>query len=142
MALTYVDVIGAARDWINSRTLTLVGDGKPLQKGATLKVLDGATPVCHAYLSLLPSIIPTLGAESPTLAARISAQVYGPTLEAVTIASMALAEEITYGLMSPAMVLSGTAKIWVSDDVTGPSDFPDGEWPRHLLDFTLVMSPA
>lgn len=142
MSLTYVDAVGVARDWINSRTATLVGEGKPLQKGATLKVLDGATPVTHAFLSLLPQISPTLGAESPTLAARISAQVYGPTLETVTIASVALAEELTYGLMTPALVLGGAAKIWVSDDVTGPSDFPDQDWPRHLLDFTLVMSPT
>lgn len=140
--LTYLDVVGAARDWINSRTTTLVGEGKPLQKGATLKVLDGATPAAHAFLSLLPSIGSLIGAESPTLSARISAQVYGPTLEAVTIASAALAEEITYGLMSPALVLAGTAKIWVSDDVTGPSDFPDQEWPRHLVDFTLILSPV
>ena len=145
MTTTYVDAVGAARAWINSRTDRLVGPGKPLQKGAHLRALEGAADTCYAYLSLLPGTVPQGGAESPQMHARITAQIYGPTLEAVTLASISLADEVsTYLAGQWTTVGSGASavQIWAGDDIAGPSDLPDGNLPRHIVDFTLIMQPA
>lgn len=144
MTTTYVDAVGAARVWINSRTARLVGAGKPLQKGAYLRDHDGPADVCYAVLTLLPATTSGGAAESPQMYARISASVYGPTIEAITYASMALADEIsTYlaGQWTTVTVPSGQVQIWVGDDISGPSDLPDGNLPRHIVDFTLTMQP-
>lgn len=146
MAVSYVDAIGAMKEWINSRTTTLVGVGKPLQHGAHLKHLTGAASASYAYLTLLPGSYLPLGAEAPVVISRISAQIYGPSLEAVTLASVALADEICEGLKGQPQTVtlpSGVVvKLLVSDDVTGPSDLPDNQYPRHLLDFNVVMTPG
>jgi hypothetical protein len=142
---TFVDAIGATRAWINSRTTTLVGPGKPLQKGVHLRELDGAADTCYAYLTMLPGTGLGGGAESGWMTARVSAQVYGPSLEAVTTASVALADEIATGLCgqwAEVTVGGNPVRIWVGDDITGPSDLPDGNLPRHIVDFTLIMQPA
>lgn len=144
MTTTYVDAVGAARTWINSRTATLVGVGKPLQKGAYLRDHDGTADVCYAVLTMLPATTNGGGAESPQMFARISASVYGPTLEAITNASVALADEISThlaGQWTTVTVPSGQVQIWAGDDISGPSDLPDGNLPRHIVDFTLVMQP-
>lgn len=140
-----VDAVGAAKAWINSRTDTLVGPGRPLQKGAHLKELEGAADACYAYLTMLPGTTTTGGAENPSMLARVSASIYGPTVEAITNASVALGNEILTGLAGQwtTVTFNGqTVQIWVGDDLSGPSDLPDGNLPRHLLDFTLVMQPA
>jgi hypothetical protein len=138
--LTYVDVIGTVKDWINSRP-NLTGLGKPLQKGAHLKDLVGAASSSYARLSLIPSGYPMLGVENPTMVSRVSALIYGPTLEAVTIASLALADEVCHGLVGKPQIV-GAAQIWAADDITGPSDLPESDTiPRHLLDFTVVVAP-
>lgn len=144
MTATFVDAVGAVRTWINSRTTTLVGEGKPLSKGAYLRDHDGAADRCYAVLTLLPSTGAAGAAESPQMFARVEAQVYGPTIEAITNASMGLADEISTGLAGQWTVVgSGSAavQIWVGDDISGPYDLPDGNLPRHVLDFTLVMQP-
>lgn len=146
MTISYVDAVGAMRSWINSRTTTLVGVGHPLQMGAHLKLLTGAASASYAYLTLLPGTYLPLGAESPVIISRISAQVYGPSLEAVTFASVALADEICEGLKGNPQVVTlpsgAQVKLWVSDDLTGPSDLPDNDVPRHLLDWNAVMTPV
>lgn len=146
MTISYVDALGASREWINSRTTTLVGVGHPLQMGAHLKRLTGAASASYAYLTLLPGTYLPLGAESPVIISRISAQVYGPSLEAVTFASVALADEICEGLkgnpQTVTLASGASVKIFVSDDLTGPSDLPDGDFPRHLVDWNVVMTPA
>ena len=145
MTVTYVDAVGAMRDWTNSRTERLVGVGNPLQKGAYLNDHDGAADKCYAVLTLIPGTAALGAAESPQMHARISASIYGPTLAAVTKASIAYADEIvTYLAGQWVTVREGVdaVQLWVADDVTGPSDLPDGNLPRHLLDFTVVMQPA
>jgi hypothetical protein len=147
MTRTYVDAVGAARAWINSRTDTLVGPGMPLQKGAHLKELEGAADACYAYLTMLPGTTTTAGAENPSMAARLSASIYGPTVEAITNASLALADELLTDLAGAWTTVTfgnpaRSVQIWVGDDITGPSDLPDGNLPRQIVDFTLIMQPA
>lgn len=145
MTTTYVDAVGAVRDWINSRTVRLVGVGNPLQKGAYLRDHDGAPDKCYAVLTLLPGTVPAGAAESPQMYARIEAQVYGPTIEAITKASIALADEVvTYlaGQWTTVREGADAVQLWCGDDVTGPSDLPDGNLPRQILDFTVIMQPA
>lgn len=145
MTVTYVDAVGVTRDWINSRTATLVGVGNPLWKGAYLLDHDGAADKCYAVLTMPPGTTNGGGAESPQMYARISAAIYGPTLDAITKASIALADEITVYLAGQWTTVregADAVQIWVGDDITGPSDVPDGNLPRHIVDFTLIMQPA
>lgn len=146
MTTSYVDAVGALREWLNGRTTTLVGPGNPLQKGVHLRHLTGAGSACYGFMTLLPGTYLPLGAESPVIISRISIQVYGPSLEAVTAGSVALADELCEGLKGAPQTVTlpnGThVKIHVTDDLTGPSDFPDNDYPRHIIDFNVVMSPA
>jgi hypothetical protein len=145
MTTTFVDAVGAARTWINSRTTRLVGVGNPLSKGAYLRDHEGTPDRCYAVLTLLPSTTAAGAAEGGQMFARIEAQIYGPTIDAITKASIGLADEIvTYLAGQWTTVGSGASsvQIWVGDDVTGPYDLPDGNLPRHIVDFTLIMQPA
>lgn len=139
MARTYVDAVGAVMEWVNSRTATLVGVGNPLQKGAYAKQLTGAADACYAYLSALPAS-QTGGAENPDMLARISAQVYGPSVLAVANAAAALADELGSGLEGRWADVTG-ARLYVGDDISGPSDQPDFDLPRQVVDFSVVVTP-
>lgn len=144
MTAVIVDAIGAARTWINGQA-DLVGMGNPLQKGAHLKELDGAPDASYAWLTLSPGTGTTGGAESPQMLARISAAVYGPTEEATSKASVALADAVVTRLAGQWTVVGevgSQVQIWVGDDLSGPSSVPDGDLIRHLVDFTLIMQPA
>jgi hypothetical protein len=141
VARTYVDALGAMRAWINSRTATLVGEGMPLQGGAHLKYLQGSTPITYAYLEELTSVRSADSPESPDMMAMLSAQVFGGTREAATTAAVALAEEISTQLCGCQAAVPG-AVIFVSDDITGPSWFPDGGLPRLLVQWTTRVRPA
>lgn len=145
MTTTFVDAVGATRAWINSRTAALVGPTNPLTKGAYLRDHEGSAEKCYAVLSMLAGTGAAGAAESPQMHARISAQVYGPTLDAITKASVALADEILTQLAGQWTVVGAGAdavQIWVGDDIVGPYDLPDGNLPRHIVDFTLIMQPA
>jgi hypothetical protein len=139
-ARTYVDALGAMRTWINSRPL-LVGEGMPLQGGAHLKKLQGSTPVTYAFLEELTSTRSADSPENPDMLAMLSAQVYGGTREAATAAAVALCEEISTQLCGCQAVVPG-AIIFVSDDITGPSWFPEGDLPRLLVQWTTRIRPA
>lgn len=139
MAQTYVDAVGAVKAWINSRTATLVGAGKPLQKGAHTKHIRGALSACYAYLE--EGVSAQVGAENPDMLAAVSAQVYGGTREAATTAAVALAEELTAELAGRRASVPG-AELLVGDDVTGPLWAPDGDMPRLLVQFTVWCRPA
>jgi hypothetical protein len=136
---SYAEAVGAAKTWINGRTETLVGEGHPLQKGAEAKRLSGAAPSCYAFLSLVGTT-QFGGAENPDTAARISAQVFGPNVLSVALAAAALADEVTSVLAGRWTDVPG-ARIYVADDVQGPADLPDGELPRQVVDFSLILSP-
>jgi hypothetical protein len=141
---TYVDALGAMRAWINSRTATLVGIDKPLQLGAHLKYVMGGQPGTYAFLEEQLSYRSADGPESPDMMATLSAQIYGGTREATALAARALAEEISSsleGIGQTVTVGADTVLLMVSDDIQGPSWFPDGSLPRMLLNFTVRMRP-
>lgn len=143
---TYADGLGAMRAWINSRTDRLVGDGKPLQLGAHLKKLLGGEPAVYAFLEEQFSVRSDDAPESPDMMAALSAQIYGGTREAVSDAAVTLAEEISSYLDGSAETVVvtglGNVRLMVSDDIQGPSWFPDGDLPRMVLNFTVRMQPV
>lgn len=141
MALTYVNALDVMRTWINSRTTTLVGAGKPLQKGAHLRFLLGATPGTYAFLEEQPATRSLDSPENPDMIATLTAQVFGGTREDATTAAVALAEELSTQLCGCQQAVPG-AIIWVSDDIQGPSWVPAGELPRLLVTFTVRVRPA
>lgn len=134
------------RAWINSRTDRLVGDGKPLQLGAHLKKLLGGEPAVYAFLEEQFSVRSDDAPESPDMMAALSAQIYGGTREAVSDAAVTLAEEISSYLDGSAETVVvtglGNVRLMVSDDIQGPSWFPDGDLPRMVLNFTVRMQPV
>lgn len=141
VAQTYVDAVGAMMAWINSRTATLVGEGKPLQMGAYLKFQRGGDPVTYVLLEEQFSSRSDDSAENPDMIARLSGQVFGGTREAAAAAATALAEELSTQLCGCQTAVPG-AVLFVSDDIQGPSWFPDGDQPRMLLNWTVRMRPA
>lgn len=138
---TYVDALGAMRAWIDLRTATLVGAGNPLQLGAHLKKISGGQPVVYAYLEEQLSRRSDDGAENPDMLAALSAQIYGGTREAATLAAVALAEEMSAELDGRPASVPG-ALIMAVDDIQGPAWFPDGDLPRLLLNWTVRVRPA
>jgi len=141
VAQTYVDAVGAMAAWINSRTDTLVGYGNPLQLGAHLKRLSGGEPATYALLEEQVSVRSADAGENPDMMAGLSAQIWGGTREAAGRAAVALAEELSTQLCGCQASVPG-AVLFVSDDIQGPSWFPEGDTPRMLLNWTVRMRPA
>lgn len=137
LAAVYVDAKGAVRAWVNAQT-DLVGDGHPLQLGAHLHRLRSPASGCYALLSVVGGS-PALSAESPAHRARVSAQFYGPTKEAVALAAVAYANAVAMLRFRTPML--GAACL-VADDVTGPIEAKDGDEPRHIVDADFYLTPA
>jgi hypothetical protein len=125
--------------WINSLTGSLVGQGRPLVKGASVNQLRGAATACYAWLSQVGGS-DAFGAENPDQRARVSAQVYGPTKESAANAAAGLADAISNLSGDPAL-LPG-ALVLVADAITGPLWAPDGDEPRYLVDADYYLRPA
>jgi len=138
---TYVDAVGALAAWINSRTATLVGAGRPLQKGATFKHTGGAASSVYALLEELPSRVGG-GNEDPDMLAVISIQVCGGNRESATIAAVALANELTGELNGRPRVVVGVATLQVADDLQGPYWSPVGDLPRLIIQASVRMQPV
>lgn len=140
MAETYADATAAMAAWINARP-TLVGLTKPLQLGAHLRKIGGGEPKAYAFLEENVSVRSDDSAENPDMMAALTAQVYGGTRESATKAAVALAEALSTELCGCQAAVPG-AVLFVSDDIQGPSWFPDGDTPRLLLNWTVRMRPA
>jgi hypothetical protein len=138
---TYVDSVAAVRAWINGRTTTLVGSGKPLQKGAHLRHLDGAASATYALIEEVGAVRSDDAAEDPDMVSILSAQVYGGTREAATAAAVALAEELSSQLCGCAVAVTG-ATLFVADDIQGPTWAPDEDVPRLIVQFSVRLRPA
>lgn len=141
VAQTYVNALDVMRTWINSRTATLVGPGMPLQKGAHLQHLTGATPVTYAFLEEQSATRSLDSPENPDMMATLSAQVFGGTRKDATDAAVVLAEELSTQLCGCQAAVPG-AVIWVGDDIQGPSWIPLDGLPRLLVTFTVRVRPA
>lgn len=140
-ARTYVDALGAMREWINSRTDALVGPDKPLWLGAHLKKLGGGEPKAYAFIEEQFSTRTLDSPENPDMQAALSAQVYARTREVATAAAVALAEEISTNLEGREAMVPG-ATLYAADDIQGPMWLPDGDLPRLVLNWTIRMRPA
>jgi hypothetical protein len=139
-ARTYVDSLAVMRAWINSRT-DLVGLNMPLQLGAHLKRLEGGQPATYAFLEEQFSVRSEDAPENPDMMAALSAQIYGGTREAVGIAAIALAEELSTALDGSVQATTGGGVAMFADDIQGPSWFPDGDLPRMVINWTTRMRP-
>ena len=116
-----VAVETAMRDWINARP-DLVGTGNPLSGGAYLKAQRSPASGCYAVITRDPSPSRTLAAEGegPSLY-RISAQVFGGTTDLAEAAATGLANAWQDLNGSPEPLGKGGARVYVSDNLTGPS---------------------
>lgn len=135
---TYLDGAGAVRDWVNSLTATLVGEGRPLQLGASLKLRDGAATVPYGFLLELPGGL-WGGAEHPSMSANLSMQCYGPTKQSACDAAVAYAEALVPLLNGQRVELASGATIVGVADITGPTWEPDGNDPRYIVDATYLF---
>ena len=140
-ARTYVDAVGVMGAWINSRTATLVGAGKPLQMGAHFKKISGGAPAAYAYLEEGISFRTQDSPENFDMLAALSAQIYSDTRETAALAATALAEELSTQLEGNPVTIGG-AIICAVDDIQGPAYVPDGDRPRLLLNWTARLRPA
>lgn len=136
----FTDAEAALRDWVNAQP-TLVGEGKPLAKGAHLHELRGAATVCYALLSVVGSGT-ALGAEDPDHRARVSASVYGPTKEAATAAAVAYANALLSLDGSPVAMTGATCLVVDPGSISGPLWAPDGAGPRLIVDADLYLQAA
>jgi hypothetical protein len=135
--VSFVDAEAISRAWINSRTTTLVGVGKPLAKGAVLNRLEGPPPPPYVLVNNPVPATPAFGAESPDVRAPMSFQVYGPTKHAAALAASALVDEMLEHLAGvPAQVMfadESPATVLVVDEVDGPAWQPDFGAPRYVV---------
>lgn len=137
---TYLDAAGAVRDWVNSLTGSLVGQGNPLPLGASLKQREGAASVAYGFLFELPGTGQWGGAEHPSMSALLSMQIYGPTRQAASEAAVAYCEALEplhqgFRAYSP----SGVEIVGVAS-IDGPSWQPDGDEPRYIVDAMFLFA--
>jgi hypothetical protein len=140
MTTTYVDAEGLVADWVN-RSANLVGDGRPLAKGAHLAArLTGALSACYALLDQVGGGTAG-GAENPDQRARISVQIYGPTKAAAAAAAAAYADQLA-GFTRPWTNANGTILSVDDTSIAGPTWVPDVDEPRYLVDADFYVRPA
>lgn len=148
--MIFVDCEAVAVAWINSRTATLVGPGRPLPKGAYLKELDGPPPTPYVYVSNPVPGGHAFGEEQPDHVAPLSLQVYGPTKQSAADGAVALANELQALSGVPARVVLArgeTVDVLVVDDVSGPAwapIAPGAEVSRYVItaDWYLSLVPS
>lgn len=139
----FVDAEAVVRAWINSRTTTLVGQGKPLPLGCHLQLLR--SPMSGAY-----AVLERIGGfdddgEAPIDHARVSFQVRASTKQAAAAAATAVANELrTYldGTPWPVVVDGATRYVRGVESITGPSFYPDGDEDRYIVDALILVTPG
>ena len=139
----FVDAEAVIRAWLNTRTSTLVGKGKPLPHGVHLHPLRSPQPGAYALCERIGGFDD--GGDSPIDTARISFQVYASTKQAAAIAATALANELRTGLdgTQVTVVVDGaTRRILGTDSITGPSFYPDGDEDRYVVDALILVTPG
>lgn len=150
-----VDVVGALRAWVNSRTATLVGDGKPLALGAWLANPPRSTntpraPYRGAYAVLSrvgggPDALDTAPWDRPRVSARIGGVTYGQASAAATAYANAL---LTLDGTPIPVTWTGEDNIeravtlLACDQIVGPLEIPGTTEPQFLVDAVIVCTPA
>lgn len=134
-----LDIEGLVKDWINSKTETLVGPGKPVERGAHLKRLRSQ----GSYLYLLTVSTPgDWFAETSVARARVSATAYATTKGAASRAAVAYTTLLEEMRGQPEIV--GDYKLLVVDNITGPIPLDDTlttrEEFRYLIDADFYFS--
>ena len=137
----FTDAEAAIRDWVNSLTTTLVGEGNPLAKGAHLHELRGAATTCYALLSIVGSGT-AFGVENPDHRARLSASIYGPSKETATRAAVAYANALLALDGAPVVMTGATCLVVDPATITGPLWSPDRVGPRLLCDADVYLRGA
>jgi hypothetical protein len=139
--MTFVDAEGVWKDYVNSLTASLVGQGKPLSLGAHLKPLRSPASGSYVRLLLLTGS-PELTAENPVGRARISGTIYGGTKEAAALAATAYANVLVSlnGVRTP----MGSAVCLTTDAIQGPQAIDDQDTNknqyRYLVDADLYFT--
>lgn len=133
-----LDMEYIVKTWINTRS-DLVGQGRPLVRGAHLKVIRSQ----GSYAFIISVGTPNdLMAERPISRARISATIYASTKQASASAAVAYASvlETLNGVPEKA----GDYTILIVDNITGPVPIDDQlttrEEFRYLVDADFYVS--
>lgn len=150
-----VDAVGALRAWINSRTGTLVGDGKPLALGAWIGEPPRSTSGPRAPYRGAYAVLSRVGGGPNALDAppwdypRISARIGGVThLQASTAATAYANELLTLDGQPRTVTWTGADDIQRSvillscDQIVGPLEIPGTAEPTYLVDAVVVCTPA
>lgn len=137
---TYVDAVGAVREWINGQTATLVGAGHPLQLGASLNLREGGGVTVYGYLLEITGFL-WAGHETPSMGARLSLQIYGPTKQAASDGAVAYADALMPLLQGQRVFLTA-AGVWLvgAADIEGPQWLPAGNDPRYVVDASYLFA--
>ena len=140
----WVDAEGAVREWVNSRTVDLVGQGNPILLGAHLDRLR--SPARGVYVWLLRvGGGQALTAERPADRARISASIYGLTKESAAAAAVAYANALEQ-LQGRPTPMGPSAVCLTVDSITGPLATDPAQVSedrfRYLVDADFYLVPA
>lgn len=139
----FVDAEAVIRAWINTRTVTLVGQGNPLPYGCHLNRLRSPQAGAYAVLERIGGFDDP--GDAPIDTARVSFQVYASTKQAAAVAATALANELRTGLdgSQQALAVDGaTRRLLTVDAITGPSFYPDGDEDRYVVDALVLLTPG
>ena len=133
-----LDIEGIVKSWINTRS-DLVGDGKPIRRGAFLKRQRSE----GSYIHIIGIGTPTdITAEQPIARARISATCYAATKQASCNAAVAYATVLES--LNGKVEKAGDYKILVVDNMSGPTPLDDQltsrEEFRYLVDADFYVS--
>lgn len=138
----FVDVEAVLRAWLNSRS-ALVGPGNPLPLGCHLNRLRSPDRGAYALLERLGGFDDP--GEAPIDHARVSIQVYASTKQAAAVAATAVANELrTYldGTPRAVTVDGATRYLRGVESITGPSNYPDGDEDRYVVDALILVTPT
>jgi len=127
-----LDVRGIVKNWINTRT-DLVGHGKPVSRGAFLKLQRAQGTYLYVTVVGTP---PDLTAETPVARARVSVIAYGSTMLASSNAAVAYATVLESLTGKPEKM--GDYRCLVVDNLSLPlpldDHLTDREEFRHQVD--------
>lgn len=140
----FADAEAVVRDWVNSLT-AVVGQGRPLVKGATLDRLRGAASVAYVLVSQVGGG-EALNQESPIQRAIISGQIFGPSKERARVGADAYADALSSLNGRPVRLTNagkyGVVDLLFADSISGPLWAPDRSEPRYIVDCTLYLTPV